>query len=172
MTHRIGEAFIEHHHDVAAQRQLNVDGRFGSEEMRIPVQMRTEPYALIGHSSQAVEAEDLKSAGIRKNGARPGHESVKTPELANRLVAGPQKQMIRVGEDDLGVDIAEEIARENPLNGRLCADRHEDRGLDVAVRRVQNAGPRARLAADSLKLESEHRFIVGVGCPTLARSRW
>ena len=88
---------------------------------------------------------------------------MKTPEIVNRFVTRPQIQMIGIGEDDLRVQIAKEIARENPLDGRLCTDRHEDRGFNVAVRCVQNAGASARLRANSLKLESEHRFIVGCG---------
>jgi hypothetical protein len=44
------------------------------------------------------------------------------------------------------------------------------------VRRVQNAGSRARLGAGRLKLESEHRFIVGGRlyrrCACYAEGEW
>ena len=38
MAGRIGQTLVEHHHDVAAQRELDIDGRFGREEVLITIE--------------------------------------------------------------------------------------------------------------------------------------
>ncbi len=64
--------------------------------------------------------------------------------------------MIGVAENDLGIQIPHQIPGENALNRRLRAHGHEHRGLDIAMRGVQNPRPRARLRANRLKLEAKH----------------
>ncbi len=60
----------------------------------------------------------------------------------------------------------QQIAIEHAFDRRLRPHRHEDRGLDVAMRGVQNAGPRAGLGADRLKLEAEHSIKATVSAAT------
>ena len=60
-------------------------------------------------------------------------------------------------ENDFGVEIVDQIARKNAFDGRLSADGHENRSLDIAMRGVENARAGAGSGADGLKLESEHR---------------
>src|SRR5258706_8486209 len=94
------DALIEDHGDVRSQRELNLRGFFRREEMLRAVKMGTEAHALIGHFSQFGKAEDLIAAGVREDGARPGHELMKPAELARQLVTGAQIEMIGVGEND------------------------------------------------------------------------
>ena len=61
MIARMRNAFIEHHHDVAAQSELHVDGRFRREHMRIAVQMRMKQHSFFRDLPQAVQAEYLKA---------------------------------------------------------------------------------------------------------------
>ncbi len=96
MARRILQALVEHHHDVAAESQLDIDGRFGREQVRVAVEMRPEQHAFFGDLAQAVEAEDLESAGIGEDRPRPGHELVQSAELPDGLVPGPQEKMIGV----------------------------------------------------------------------------
>ena len=49
------------------------------------------------------------------------------------------------------------VAGKNAFDGRLRADRHEDRRFDVAMRGVQNARPRAGGGTDGLEFETKHR---------------
>ena len=137
---RIGRAFIEHHQDVAAECQLDVHGGGRRELVRVAIQMRLEGDAFVGDLAQPGKAEHLVAAGIGQDRARPGHETVKSPEVPDQFVAGAQEEMVGVAEDDAGLEIVPQIALAESFDGGLRADRHEDRGRDVAVRGVQDAG--------------------------------
>lgn len=87
----IRQALVQHHEDVAAKRQLNVDGRLRREQMSIAVQVRTEQHALIAHLAQAVQAEHLKAARVGQNGPVPGHEAVQAAHSPDQLVPGTEE---------------------------------------------------------------------------------
>src|SRR5437016_2761131 len=127
------DALIEHHGDVRSQRELNLRGFLGRKEMFRTVEMRAEAHALSGYFSQFGEAEDLIAAGIREDGARPGHELVQTAEFADESVPRAQIKMIGVCEDDFGAELFEGLLRQR-FDGSLCADGHEEGSLDSAVR--------------------------------------
>ncbi len=129
----IGEAFVEDHHDVAAEGELDVDGAFGSEHVRVAIEMRAEEDAFFGDFAEGIEAEDLETAGIGKNGAGPGHELVESAHAFNAFVAGAEEKMVGVGEDDFGIEVIDEIAGRKTFDGALSANGHEDRGFDDAV---------------------------------------
>ena len=46
VTHRVGRAVVEGHQDVAAERKLNIHGRFGREQVLRAVQVGAENDAL------------------------------------------------------------------------------------------------------------------------------
>ncbi len=106
MAGGIFQALIERHHDVAAERELDIDRGFGREQVRVAIQVRAEQHAVFGDLAQVAQAEDLESAGIGQDGARPRHEFVQPAEFADQLVAGAQEQVIGVGQDYLGVEFA------------------------------------------------------------------
>src|SRR5579862_1543397 len=62
--------------------------------------------------------------------------------------------MIRVGEDDLGVQVARQVALRHAFHRGLGANRHEDRRFDNAVGGVNQTGPRAGIWTDRLELEA------------------
>ena len=161
VAHRVLRAFVEHHHDVAAESQLHVDGRFRREHVPVAIQMRLKRDALVGDLAQTAQAEDLEAARIGQDGARPGHEAVQPAQAADQFVAGPQKQMIGVGQQDAHVQIVGQIALRESLDRGLRAHRHEDRRLDGAVRRVQQAGASTGLRALGHQLEIRHVSKVG-----------
>ena len=164
---RIGRAFIEHHHDVAAERQLDVDGGGGREFVRVAVEMRLEGDAFVGDLAQPGEAEDLIAAGIGQDRARPGHEAVQSAELPDQFVAGAQEEMVGVGEDDAGLEFVPEIALVQSFDGGLRADRHEDGRRDVAVRGVQDAGAGACDRAFGEEFEGDLARQPRLYCATL-----
>src|SRR5882762_1855087 len=105
------------------------------------IEMGTEAHTLIGHFSQIGKAEDLITAGIREDGVRPGHKSMKPAELAHQFVPGTKIKVIGVGEDDFCAELFENFLGE-ALDGSLGAHGHEHRGFDWATRSRQ--APAAR----------------------------
>ena len=168
MAGGIFQALIERHHDVAAERQLDIDGGFGREQVRVAIQVRAEQHAVFGDLAQVAQAEDLEAAGIGQDGARPGHEVVQPAEFADQLVAGAQEQVIGVGQDDLGIEFVCQIALHDAFDGGLRAHRHEDGSFDDAVRGVDAAGARAGVGAlgDEFKM---HYFTVREECAAAPR---
>src|SRR5690349_5533800 len=73
---RMFSALVEGHDDVGAQADLRGYGGFRAEEVRGAIQVRAKRHALLADLAQVAEAEDLVTAGIGEDGARPGHEAV------------------------------------------------------------------------------------------------
>ena len=94
-------ALVEHHQDVAAEGELDVDGGFGREGVEVAIEVRLEDDAVLGDLAQAAQAEDLEAAGIGEDGVGPGHEAVQSAQFADEFVAGAEEEMVGVGEKDL-----------------------------------------------------------------------
>ena len=125
------------------------------------------------------QAEHLVAARVGQDRARPAHEPVQPAERRDPLRARPQRQVIRVAEDDARAQ-ALEVARRQRLDGRLRPDRHEHGRLDHAVRglaaRRRARGPRARRPGTSARPRSrrrsrpdQHRVAVAVEAVAAAR---
>lgn len=153
-------AFVEHHQDVAAESELDVDGRFRGEEVAVAVEMAGEFDALFVDFAQVTETEDLKAATVGEDGAGPVHEFVQAAEGLDGLVAGAEKEMVGVGEDDGRVDFFDQVARHDALDAGLGADGHEDGGFDDAVGGVETAGTGAGFGADGVDFELEGGQII------------
>ncbi len=122
--------------------------------------MGAEGDALFADFAQFIEAENLKTAGIGKDGARPGHETVQPAQLAYLLHSGPQIQVVGVAEQNLHAKFFENVLR-NAFDGSQRADRHEDRSFDLAVGSQQASEP--GVAGGSVNLELEgHDGIVAI----------
>ena len=84
-------------------------------------------------------------------------------ELADQFVAGPQEQVIGVGEDDLRVKLgAGQIQLQDALHGGLRARRHEHRRFDDAVRCVQQPCPGTGYRTLGLNLKSHNLRVAQV----------
>ena len=95
-------AFVEHHLDVGAKQALHLDGALGREQMRCAVDMRLEGHAVLLDAAELRQRHDLIAAGVGEDWPVPAHEAVQPAELGDALGAGPQHEMIGVGEDDVG----------------------------------------------------------------------
>ena len=62
-------------------------------------------------------------------------------ELRDHILAGPEVQVVRVAEHDLGAERTH-LVRVEHLDGGLRPDRHERGRPQLAVLRLQDAGPR------------------------------
>src|SRR6185312_2287781 len=129
-------AFVERHDDVRAEADLRLDGGLRGEKVRRSDKVRTKGYTFFRDLPQIAKAENLESAGVGENCARPRHESMQTAELANLIDAGAQVKMIGVAEKDLDVELFQQILRD-ALHRGGGADRHEHRGFDCAVGSMQ-----------------------------------
>lgn len=75
--------------------------------------------------------------------------------LADELVAGAQIKMIGIREQDPDAELFGEVALREAFDRGLRAYRHEDRGLDGAVRRVEQTSPRTGEGALGDRLEGD-----------------
>ena len=107
------------------------------------IEMRTKRDAVVGHFAEIAQAEDLKAARIGEDRVRPRHEFMQAAHLADQLMAGPEIQMIGIRKQNLNAELFEILLRLS-LDRRGCANRHEDRRLDHAMRSGETPEPRAR----------------------------
>src|SRR5256885_9792394 len=84
------------------------------------IEMGAKAHALIGYFSQFGKAEDLVAAGIREDGARPGHESMEPAKPAHQFVPGTKIEMIGICKNDSRAELFERFLGE-PLDSRLGA---------------------------------------------------
>ena len=138
-------AFVEHHLDVGAKQALHLDGALRREQMRCAVDMRLEGHAVLLDTAELRQRHDLIAAGVGKDWPVPAHEAVQPAKLGDALGAGPQHEMIGVGEDDVGAGGAHRL-RQHGLDGGRGADRHEGRRADDPARRRDLAEAGAAIA--------------------------
>jgi hypothetical protein len=145
-------AFVEGHANIGAEGDLNLNGMFGRKKVRTPVEVRAEADAVVSDFAQRVEREDLKSAGVGEQGARPAHEAVQAAHAADGLVAGAQVEVIGVAENDFGAEGFQNILRDG-FDRSLRADGQEDWRFDCLVRQTEApTAPAGGGFRDELKL--------------------
>jgi hypothetical protein len=128
--------------------------------MGIAVEMRLEDDTILADFGEGVEAEDLESARVGEDRAGPGHELVESTKGADGLVAGPEEEVVGIREDDPGVELGFDVAREDSFECGLGADGHEYGGFDDAVSGVDESGTRTGGGAGGLEFEVHWKFLV------------
>ena len=101
--------------------------------------------AVFVDGAQRGEREHLKAAGVGEDRPVPLHELVQAAQLANQLVAGPEVQVIGVGEDHLRVHRVQIVGVERLHRGER-AHRHERRASARRRAASVNVPARARPA--------------------------
>ena len=139
-------AFVELHRDVGAEQRLDLDRALGRELDRRAVEVRAEGHALVLDLAQLRQRHHLEAAGIGEDRPRPVHEPMQAAERRDALGAGPQHQVIGVGEHDVGAGLAH-LVRCMPFTVAwvptgMNGDRHQRQRL--AGRKAACAAPRAR----------------------------
>ena len=76
-------------------------------------------------------------------------------------MARAQEKMIGVGQDDVRIQLAGQIALRDALDRGLRANRHEDRRFDDAMGGVNQAGARAGVGTGRLQFKA-HLLTVSV----------
>ena len=106
------------------------------------IKVRTKTHSFISDFAKLGKTEYLVAAGIGEDGSIPGHEPVQAAKFANQFVTGTEVQMIGVAKNNLRAEFFQGFVPER-LDRSLCANWHEKRRVDAAMRRVQNATTRA-----------------------------
>ena len=83
----IGNAFVERHSNIGAERHLSSNGNFGRKKFWRAVEVRAESYAVLSDFAQFAEAENLEAAAVSQNTARPVHKFVQAARLLNQIRA-------------------------------------------------------------------------------------
>src|SRR5260221_14779288 len=115
--------------------------------------MTAEDRALLADLALLSERVDLEPARISQDIPIPRHELVKSAHLGDELWTGPQEQVVRVPENDLGRDRAQ-VVRSDRLDRRDRADGHELGRIDFAVRQRQLAPASRTVPVRDLKIHT------------------
>ena len=124
--------------------------------MLASVVMAAEKNAVIGDFPHRPEAESLKTAAVRQNGAVPFHEFMESAGFFYQLMTGTQIQMICIGQQNFGAGLRYFIGG-GGLYRRLSAHGHENRRGDHAVCRFHLT--EAGVAASLFNFEFQHNNI-------------
>ena len=143
---------VEHHHDVAADGHLRLDGELGAQPHRPPVDVALEEGPLLGHLTRVGQREDLVAARVGQHRAGPAHEPVNAAHPPKDLRPRAEQEVVGVGEKDLRPGRDERLRRLRPHRG-LRPHRHEEGRLDGTVKRLERRGPRLRAAG--LRVDAE-----------------
>ena len=159
---------IKGHVDVCADPALDLHRLFRTDEVLLVGERVTEMDAVfsdagqalfrirVGHFLFAVHTDDLADAGAQRHdlesaGIGEGRPVPSGPAGQPAFFSdlfGNVAQVIAVAEHGLRVDVLQ-IFHGDEAHLALCAHRHEGRGLDVAMRRMDDAGA-SQLAWDPL----------------------
>ena len=126
--------------------------------------MRAEGDAVRIHQAHRGERHDLKPAAVGQDRPRPVHEAVEATERLDAVRAGAEHQVIGVAEHDRGARRADRVGGHR-LDRPRRADRHEDGGLDRAVRGPEAAGPRGAVP----RLDGEPEGLAHDGSARVSR---
>ena len=110
------------------------------EPVERAVEVAAERDAVLVDDPQVAQRDDLEAARVGQDRPVPAHEPVQAAEPRDPLVARPQVEVVGVGQDDRGADLADVVGVER-LDRGVRADRHELRRLDDAVGQRQRARP-------------------------------
>src|SRR5688572_27663822 len=127
--------------------------------MAAAVQVRLEIGSLLADDAALREAEHLKPAAVGEDRVRPADKAMEAAAAGDQFITGAEKQVIRVGEHDLGARFLD-VAVPRRLHRALRADGHEGRRLYDAVRRLELAEARRAVGRSHGETESRHPSII------------
>ena len=151
-----GDALIERHHDVAADRHLCFDAELRAEKNRPSIEIALKDGARFAHRARMRQGKDLESARVGEDGAIPAHETVYAAGAPENFRTRSEQQMISVCEQNLGAGFFE-CASQLRLHRSLRADRHEERRLHFVVQSAKGRGPGPRIARQRVEAKIQAR---------------
>jgi hypothetical protein len=143
---------VEAGDDVSAQVLLDGDDLFRREAVLGAIDVGAEGDAIGVDLAPLGQAKDLVAAGIGEDGAIPAHKPVQAAQAGDALVARAQVEVIRVGQDDPGIQVVQ-VAGGDRLDGGLGADGHEYRRGNLTVGGLEKARAGAAIGARECELK-------------------
>jgi len=125
---------------ITAQLPLDIHAFLWPQKHLITVNMRAETHAVRLNLAQITQRPDLKSAGIGKDGAIPGHKAVQATHLFDKFRTGAEHQVIGITEDDLCANLIK-VAGCHGLDCCLRANWHENRRFYHAMWQMHATAP-------------------------------
>src|SRR5436190_11464756 len=98
-------------------------------------------HAFLGDLAQLGQRKNLVTSAVGKNWSIPIHEFVESAEIPDHIQSRPDKQMVRVAENDLRLDLSQ-LSRRHCLHRALGSHWQERRRLDRAVCGGEATAPR------------------------------
>ena len=124
------QTLVEHHRDVGTELSLDVGRLFRRQQVRRPVEVRSEVRSLLVDGAPRREAEHLIAAAVGEDRPRPADEAVEPAAPRDQVVAGTQIEMIGVAEEHLGAEPLE-IPVRHPLTAP-CVPTGMNAGVSTA----------------------------------------
>ena len=126
-------AFVQCHHDVAADGAFDVHHLLGGEQVIAAVDVAAKGHALVSQFAVIGKRKHLKATAIGKDGTVPTVKLVQSACTLDDIHTGSQVQVIGVAQDDLRLDILTQFSHVNCLYSSHRAHGHEDGGLDLTM---------------------------------------
>ena len=154
VTRAVGaRAFIECHHDIAAQQALDFHAALGREHVFRAIDMAAEFDALLGQLAQFGQAHHLVAAAVGQDRALPVHEFMQAAQPRHPLGPRAEHQVIGIAENDVRTRLADGLGLHR-LNRCRGADRHECRRADFPALHGNGAGARGTIGGLDGKCET------------------
>ena len=148
-------AFVEDHHDVAAQHLLDMHRLLRPEEDLAAVGGRGEGDSGLGDLAPVRQREHLEAAGVGQDRPVPAGEAVQAAVRLDDLKSRPQEQVEGIAEDDLRAKRLD-LRRQHALDRAIGADRHERRGFDGPARKADAAATGGAVRSQQFEIHAAH----------------
>ena len=154
VTRAVGaRAFVECHHDIAAQQALDFHAALGREHVFRAIDMAAEFDALLGQLAQFGQAHHLVAAAVGQDRALPVHEFMQTAQPRHPLGPRTQHQVVGIAENNVRARLADGFGLHR-LDCRRGPDRHECRRADRAALHCDAASARGTIGSVDVECET------------------
>ena len=145
---------VEDHGNIRTEGPLDLHRLLRGQKVGRAVEVGLEERPLFGDLSHGPQAEDLVASAVGQDGPVPVDEPVESAKTADRLVARPQVEMVRVGQKALGPHLDQFLGGEG-FDRAEGSHREEDGCEDRPVIGVDPArpGPGGRVPAQDFKFK-------------------
>src|SRR5918994_1776845 len=129
---------VEGHGNICPQLPLDFDSSLGCERAQGAVDMALELDPVLLDPAKTFERKHLKATRVGEHGSVPGGKAVQAAHGLHHRLSGPQVQVVRVAQDDLGTGAANVLCAESP-HDTVRAYRNECGSLNCPVGKIESS---------------------------------